>query len=211
MARIRAAAPESEGGASIRSESASTASQGCTTAAYRYYTLEVPVKSIRAWLGLDRPETAEPVPLRDVLDALDHLEPARARYLAAFAYLLGRIAHADHHVSPQETRAIETALIDHGQLTEEQAVLVTQLAKTNNLLFGGTANFLVAREFAEMATYEQKLALLRCVFAVSATDEAISLSEESEIHRLARELRIDHPDLLALRVEHQRHLPGRNR
>jgi uncharacterized tellurite resistance protein B-like protein len=171
----------------------------------------MPVKSIRAWLGLDRPETAEQVPLRDVLDALDHLEPARARYLAAFAYLLGRIAHADHHVSPQETRAMEAALIDHGQLTEEQAMLVTQLAKTNNLLFGGTANFLIAREFAEMASYQQRLALLRCVFAVSATDEAISLSEESEIHRLARELRVDHPDLLALRVEHQRHLPGRNR
>lgn len=169
----------------------------------------MPVKSIRAWLGLDRPETPEQAPLRDVLDALDHLEPARARYLAAFAFLLGRVAHADQHVSPQETRAMETALIEHGQLTEAQALLAVQLAKTSNLLFGGTANFLVAREFAEMATYEQKLALLRCVFAVSATDEAISLSEESEIHRLARELRIDHPDLVALRVEHQRHLPGK--
>jgi uncharacterized tellurite resistance protein B-like protein len=171
----------------------------------------MPVKSIRAWLGLDRPETPEQIPLRDVLDALDHLEPARARYLAAFAYLLGRVAHADQHVSPQETRAMERALVEQGQLAEEQAMLVVQLAKTNNVLFGGTANFLIAREFAEMATYEQKLALLRCVFAVSATDEAISLSEESEIHRLARELRIDHPDLIALRVEHQRHLPGRNR
>ena len=171
----------------------------------------MPVKSIRAWLGLDRPEAPEAIPLRDVLDALDHLEPARARYLAAFAYLLGRVAHADQHVSPQETRAMETALVGQGQLTQEQAMLVVQLAKTSNLLFGGTANFLVAREFAEMATYEQKLALLRCVFAVSSTDDAISLSEESEIHRLARELRIDHPDLVALRVEHQRHLPGRNR
>jgi uncharacterized tellurite resistance protein B-like protein len=172
---------------------------------------ETPVKSIRAWLGLDRPEAPEPAPLRDVLGALDHLEPVRARYLAAFAYLLGRVAHADQHVSPEETRAMEAALVEHGELTEEQAMLVTQLAKTNNLLFGGTANFLVAREFAETATYEQKLALLRCIFAVSASDEAISLSEESEIHRLARELRIDPPDLLALRVEHQRHLPGRNR
>lgn len=171
----------------------------------------MPVKSIRAWLGFDRPETPEPTPLRDVLAALDHLEPSRARYLAAFAYLLGRVAHADQHVSPEETRAMEHALADHGRLNEEQAMLVTQLAKTNNLLFGGTANFLVAREFAETATYEEKLALLRCIFAVSAADEAISLSEESEIHRLARELRIDPPDLLALRVEHQRHLPGRNR
>ena len=171
----------------------------------------MPVKSIRAWLGLDQPEAPEPLPLRDVLTALDHLEPARARYLASFAYLLGRVAHADQHVSPEETQAIETALIEHGDLTEEQAMLVTQLAKTNNLLFGGTANFLIARDFAETATYEQKLALLRCIFAVSAADAAISLSEESELHRLARELRIEAPDLLALRVEHERHLPGRNK
>ena len=99
MARIRAAARESEGGAATTSERASTASQGRTQAAYRYYTSRMTMKSIRAWLGLDRPETPEPAPLRDVLAALDHLEPARARYLAAFAYLLGRVAHADQHVS----------------------------------------------------------------------------------------------------------------
>jgi uncharacterized tellurite resistance protein B-like protein len=171
----------------------------------------MPVESIRAWLGLDRPETPEPVPLHDVLAALDHLDPARARYLASFAYLLGRVAHADQHVSPEETRAIETALMDHGELTQEQAMLVTQLAKTNNLLFGGTANFLIARDFAETATEAQKLALLRCIFAVSASDDTISLSEESELHQLARQLRIDPAELLALRMEYQRHLPGRNR
>ena len=64
-----------------------------------------------------------------------------------------------------------------------------------NRLFGGTPNFLVAREFSELASYDQELALMRCLFAVSATDEAISTAEESEIHRIANELRIDHPDL----------------
>ena len=49
---------------------------------------------------------------------------------------------------------------------------------------------------------------MRCLFEVSATDEAISTAEESEIHRIASELRIDRPDLTALRVAHQRHLPG---
>jgi len=90
-------------------------------------------------------------------------------------------------------------------------VAVVQLAKTSNLLFGGTANFLVAREFSELATYEQKLALMRCLFTLSAADETISMAEEGEIHRIANELRIDHPDLVALRVSHQRHLPGMSR
>ena len=168
----------------------------------------MPLKSIRAWLGVDRPEKEEFAPLRETLEALDHLEPDRARYLAAFAYLLGRVAHADHHVSPEETRAIEALVSHHGQLPSEQAILVAQLARTSNLLFGGTANFLVAREFSALASYDQKLALLRCLFEVSATDEAISTAEEGEIHRIANELRIDPPDLVALRIAHRRHLPG---
>jgi uncharacterized tellurite resistance protein B-like protein len=168
----------------------------------------MPLKSIRAWLGVDAPEKDEFAPLRETLEALDHLEPDRARYLAAFAYLLGRVAHADQHVSPEETRVMETLVREQGQLSEDQAMVVVQLAKTSNLLFGGTANFLVAREFSALATYEQKLALMRCLFALSATDAAISTAEEGEIHRVAKELRIDHRDLVALRVAHARHLPG---
>jgi uncharacterized tellurite resistance protein B-like protein len=96
-------------------------------------------------------------------------------------------------------------------LSEDQARVVVQLAKTSNLLFGGTANYLVARDFSTLATDDQKLALMRCLFAVSAADELISLAEEGELHRIAKELGIDHSHLLALRVEYQEHLPGRSR
>ena len=171
----------------------------------------MPLKSIRAWLGIDASENQEIAPLRDTLEALDHLEPERARYLAAFAYLLGRVAHADQHVSPEETAAMEALVRRHGQLSPDQAIVVVQLAKSSNLLFGGTANFLVAREFSQLATYEQKLALIDCLFALSAADTSISSAEEGEIHRIANELRIDRPDLTALRVAHQRHLPGMSR
>jgi len=171
----------------------------------------MPLNRIRAWLGVDRPEKHEFAPLRETLDALDHLEPTRARYLAAFAYLLGRVAHADQHVSPKETSAMEALLREHGQLPEDEAILAVQLAKSSNLLFGGTANFLVAREFSALATYDQKLALLRCLFAVSAADDAISTAEEGEIHRIANELRIDPPDLVALRVANRQQLPGMSR
>jgi uncharacterized tellurite resistance protein B-like protein len=171
----------------------------------------MPFTSIRSWLGIDAPERQEFAPLREMLEALDHLEPDRARFLAAFAYLLGRVAHADQHVSPEETRAMETLVRDEGGLQQEQAMLVVQLANHSNLLFGGTANFLVAREFSQLATYDQKLALMRCLFAVSAADAAISLAEEGEIHRVAKELAIDQPDVMRLRVSHRQYLPGLRR
>ena len=168
----------------------------------------MPLRTLRNWLGVDRPKENEFAPLRETLEALDHLEPDRARYLGAFAYLVGRVAHADQHIAPEETAAMEALVREHGELPPEQAMIVVQLAKTSNLLFGGTANFLVAREFAALATYEQKIALIRCLFEVSAADQAISTAEEGEIHRIATELRIDPPDLVALRIAHRHHLPG---
>ena len=43
---------------------------------------------------------------------------------------------------------MEALLREQGELSQDQAMVVIQLAKTSNLLFGGTANFLIAREFS---------------------------------------------------------------
>lgn len=168
----------------------------------------MPLDALRSWLGLDRSETQEPTPLRELVEALDRLDPARARHLARFAYLLGRVALADRHISPEETRAMETLVAAEGGLTPDQAVLVVTLAKSSNLLFGGTADFHVGQEFAGSASYAEKLALVRCLFAVASTDHAISMAEETEIHRIANQLKIEPSDLTALRIQHRAHLPG---
>jgi uncharacterized tellurite resistance protein B-like protein len=168
----------------------------------------MPLGAIRSWLGLDRNATPEPAPLRDLIDALDRLEPERARHLARFAYLLGRVAHADRDISDEERAAMESLVRDHGGITADQAILVVGLAKTSNLLFGGTADFIVAQEFAETASYDEKLALARCLFSVGAADAAISMAEEAEIHRIMNHLKILPADLTRLRVEHRAFLPG---
>jgi uncharacterized tellurite resistance protein B-like protein len=150
----------------------------------------------------------ESTPLRGLVDALDRLEPERARHLARFAYLLGRVALADRHISPEETRAMEALVSEEGRLTADQALLVVTLAKSSNALFGGTADFQVAQEFADHASYPEKLALVRCLFAVAATDQSITMAEETEIHRIANQLKIEPQDLTALRVQHRSYLPG---
>ncbi len=172
------------------------------------YTM--PFDTIRTWLGLGtgQLDTPDQGPLRDLVETLEHLDPERARHLARFAYLLGRVAHADQQVSADETRAMEALVVSEGGLTAEQAVVVVGLAKSTNLMFGGVADFQVTQEFAEAATYEQKLALARCLFKIAATDAAISMAEESEIHRIASHLKLQPQDLTALRVAHARFLPG---
>jgi uncharacterized tellurite resistance protein B-like protein len=171
----------------------------------------MPIKALRAWLGVDQPATPEHAPLRELIESLDRLEIGQAKHLARFAYLLGRVACADREVSAEETATMERLVAEHGRLTEDQSALVVGMAKTSNLMFGGTADFAVTKEFTDNSTYDDKLALARCLFAVAATDQSISLAEEAEIHRIVNQLRILPDDLMKLRVEHRAFLPGLTR
>ena len=167
--------------------------------------------SIWKFLGLEgSPEaasdSAETETVRKIVDRLDQLEPARARFIASFAYVLSRVANADLEISKDEVRAMERIVMKIGGLPEEQAILVVQMAKTQSLLFGGTENFLVTREFHDLATNEEKMRLLQCLFAVSAADESISNVEEAEIRKIADELKIERKDYLAARLRYSEYL-----
>jgi len=144
--------------------------------------------------------------VRKIVDALDSMDPAAACFLARFAYVLGRMARADMSVSPEETRVMEGIVRERSGLSESQAVIAVQIAKSQNALFGGTDDYLVTREFASTATREQKLALLDCCFAVSAADQAISGEEEAELRKIAAELGLSHADLVAQRAAYRDYL-----
>jgi uncharacterized tellurite resistance protein B-like protein len=167
------------------------------------------LKSLQSWLGLPPAATeAEPAPLRELVNALDKLAPSRAQYLARFAYLLGRIARADEHISAEELRVMEALVMEQGGLSADQAMLVVSLAKTSSMMFGLSADFAVTQEFTDSTSYDERLALARCLFAVAASDERISIAEEAEVHRITNHLRIEGPHLTAIRLQHRRILPG---
>lgn len=152
----------------------------------------------------DAPESADTV--RKIASALDAMEPDQARYIAAFAYLLGRVAHADLEVSPEETAEMERIVEGLGGLPEDQAVMVVQIAKSQNLLLGGSENYSVAKEFNRLASRAQKISLLHCLFAVSAADQSISTVEDNEVRKISSELRLDHGDFVAARSAYRQHL-----
>jgi uncharacterized tellurite resistance protein B-like protein len=170
--------------------------------------------SILEFLGLARPRerprgepaasSAETETVRKIIAALESMDPERARFIAAFAFILCRVARADLHISPSETRLMERVVSERSRLPEEQAILVVQMAKTQNTLFGGTENFLVTREFNKIATHEQKLTLLECLFAV-ASDEMISTVEDNEISRICAELQISHDEFVSVRMKYRQH------
>ena len=151
--------------------------------------------------GVDETET-----VRKIARALDELDTDRARYIAVFAYTLGRVAHADLEISEEESRAMERIVVDRGGLPPEQAVIVVQIAKSQNRLFGGTEDFLVTREFNGIADRAQKLQLLDCLYAVSASDDEVSTVEDNEIGKIANELRLERADLTRARQDYVEYL-----
>lgn len=138
--------------------------------------------------------------VRRIVGELDKMEPDRARYLAAFAYVLSRAAAADLHISEVETDAMVDILQRVGHLPEEQAVLTVAIAKSQNRLFGGTEDYLVTREFREIATDEQRLDMLNCLFAVTASDDTITAEEEAQVRQIARELGFGHEPFVKARM-----------
>ncbi len=163
--------------------------------------------SIAEFLGLSANKSSSAAPatetetVRKIVAALDQMDVEKARYIAAFAFILCRVARADLNISPSEIRIIERIIMERGGLPEEQAVLVVQMAKTQSILFGGTEDFMVTREFNRIATREQKIALLHCLFAVSS-DELISTVEDNEISQICSELQLSHDDLISVRANY---------
>jgi uncharacterized tellurite resistance protein B-like protein len=86
--------------------------------------------SILKWLGLgDSASEGTDNTLHDIEKALEAHGPARARYLACFAYILTRAAKADHHVSDGEAHVMEQIVAERAGVDAEQAALIVRIAR----------------------------------------------------------------------------------
>lgn len=151
-------------------------------------------------------DEAETATVRRIVAELEALDADQRRYLAGFAYVLSRAAHADLHISDEESALIEQVVMEIGKLPRPQALLVVEIAKHQTQLYGATEDYLVTREFAKRASEEQRLALLEACFAVVAADHPISAEEYAELTQIARELDLSREQLNVIRREYREHL-----
>ena len=172
----------------------------------------------RRFLGLDRggpdprlpsgdaapslPDSAaETATARRIVARLEALPREEARYLACFAYVMSRAANADFDISADETALMERFAVEQGGLDEAQAVLVVEMAKLQARSQGSTEDFVVTREFRSISTPEQRLALVRCCFAIEAADGSITAEEASAVNEIARELDVERDNVNRIRAE----------
>jgi uncharacterized tellurite resistance protein B-like protein len=179
---------------------------------------------LRRVLGLDSPAAPDlpvdpdaPLPtvsvgetesVRRIAARLSTHPPAEARYIAAFAYLLSRAAHADLAFTEPEAQEMTRLVVEEGGLDEDTGRLVIELARLQSGEFGATEDYLVTREFRAISTEEQRLALIRCCLMVMAADDDLGAEEMWLVNRVAEELHVPRPDLNRVRSEFHERIAG---
>lgn len=164
------------------------------------------MRALHRLLGIDKeaPDDArDTATVRRIAAELDALPLSEARFLAAFAYVLARVARADLDVSKSETEQMIRLVRECSTLSEAQALLVVQMAKTQAITLGGTENYLVTRQFRELSNRAQKIDLLRCLFAVAAADQSVSHVENTEITAIGIELGFGGEEIASIRAAYR--------
>lgn len=166
------------------------------------------MRSVLKLIGLEErdAEVRDADTVRRIARELAEIPPDQARYVAAFAYVLARVAHADWEISEDEVSAMQKLVQAASGLAPAHAVLAVEIAKSQAIALGSTENYLVTRQFRELSTREQRLGLLECLFAVAAADENISTAENQAISQIATELGLTHPEVAAVRASYREHL-----
>ncbi|MFP6655134.1 MAG: TerB family tellurite resistance protein [Myxococcota bacterium] len=148
----------------------------------------------------------EPASLAEITTQLDGLPAAEARFVAAFSYLLARIAGADLRTDDTEREAIAHRLESFAGIDVERAALLAATAIQAADSHHASDDHLVARTFRELSEKPERLRLLRCLYAVAAADENISAAEDNEIFEVAGAIGIGRRDVVALRSEFKEYL-----
>jgi tellurite resistance protein len=152
---------------------------------------------------VERPPAAstETESIRRISAEIEALPLEQRRFIAGFAYVLARAAHADLEVSEAESLYMEQAVHEIGHLSEAQAVLVVEMARNMNQLYGATEDYVVTREFANIASQEQREDALRTAFAVGAADDTITAEESAELNAIGKELGFPSEEVDSIRDE----------
>ena len=76
-----------------------------------------------------------------------------------------------------------------------------EMAKLQARTVGGTEDYVVTREFARLATEQQRIDVLRACFVVAAANGSISAEESAEVNQIANELQLDAATVNRVRSE----------
>lgn len=125
-------------------------------------------------------------------------QEARALELACAA-LLFEVARADFALEEVEQQAVRALLMTEFALTPEEITTVTEEASEQ--VDAATCLFEFTRTLNDLASIEQKRALLAMMWRVAMADNELSRYEEHLIRKVADLLYVPHSDFIAAKQQ----------
>ena len=158
-------------------------------------------------MGLSRTDTPAPGGYRATIRAhLDALPERRAEFVAAFAGLLVRVAHADDEISAAERSLLHDLIIANAGLSDAESALVAKIAVHQATSLAGIDYASLTNAFNDLATESDKEHLIDCLYAIATADRSVSVVEDEEIRKVARALLLTHEQFIAVRVRYKEQL-----
>jgi uncharacterized tellurite resistance protein B-like protein len=118
------------------------------------------------------------------------LDEDTLRTLSLAGGVMAQIAQVNPQVTEGEEAVIVDALQTHWHLTREQSTFVAKVAVDETA--SHLDRYRLAREFADVCTYEERVSFLDVLFAVATADGRASYDEIEEIRQIGRTLKLPH-------------------
>jgi uncharacterized tellurite resistance protein B-like protein len=112
------------------------------------------------------------------------------RYICALGALLGHVAGADQTFDADERAAIAEILDGISGFQQRDVDIIVEIVESEVLSDVGYFSF--TRELNELASADDRAAILTMLFEVAAADGEISHEENEEIKKIANSLNLDH-------------------
>jgi uncharacterized tellurite resistance protein B-like protein len=119
-----------------------------------------------------------------------NLSDEKVYYLCLLGTLLASVAHADDHFDDREKKSLKRVLTEEFPFRgQEQKILLEIVEEEAKKGFDFHE---VITQVNQMLTYNEKLRLVDCFFAIAVADGKISHVENEEIRRITKAMHIPH-------------------
>ena len=126
--------------------------------------------------------------IRQSLARLESLDDDKADYLKTLAFVMHRVAAADHNVTQKEVRRMESILVEHASLTLPEAVLTVEIARHCRQTADCARSYEASRRLRARLNGDGRRRLRSFLSSVAEADGQVRQTEKDAIRQISAEL-----------------------
>ncbi|MZG29754.1 MAG: hypothetical protein F3741_02935 [Nitrospinae bacterium] len=127
-----------------------------------------------------------------------NLPEEKLYFICLVGTMLAAVAHVDDHFDPKEKKALKRCLSDQFALKGKELTLLFEVVEEQARQ--GFDFHEVATELNRVASYNDRIHLMECLFEISIADGKMAHEEAEEVRRISKALRIPHKTFIEYKV-----------